>query len=136
MLRLRRAHSHSSSTLGRRRFTRLPHELFHLVHRPSFSFRIVRDPTWSEYVVMSDCDCSECRFSPIRSVCSTLQRGAGSYFPHNANAVQRPSQADKPPIRWPGGRAASGGSELRGGTPAAHRFLRFIVSRGSRRAAV
>jgi hypothetical protein len=37
-----------------------------------------------------------------------------------------PSQADKPPVRWPGGRAASGGSELHGGTPAAHRSLRIF----------
>ncbi len=34
-------------------------------------------------------------------------------------AAQLPSQADKPPVRWLGGGAASGGSELLGVTVAA-----------------
>ena len=46
-------------------------------------------------------------------------------------AAQLPSQADNPPIRWLGGGAAVGGSELLGGTPAAHRSLR--ITRQSRR---
>src|ERR1043165_3993198 len=42
----------------------------------------------------------------------------------------------KPPARWAGGRAASGGSELHGVTAAALRFLRCSFSRGGHRAAV
>src|SRR5947199_5777445 len=41
------------------------------------------------------------------------------------------SKLTKPPVRWLGGGAASGGSELHGGTPAAHRSLRIF--RQSRR---
>jgi len=41
-------------------------------------------------------------------------------------AAQRPSQADNPPIRWLGGGAAVGGSELLGGTAAAPRSLRIF----------
>ena len=43
-------------------------------------------------------------------------------------AAQLPSQADKPPIRWLGGRAALGGSELHGGMAGAHRSLRSFSS--------
>ena len=53
-----------------------------------------------------------------------------------SRAAQLRSQADKPPFRWPGGRAASGGPNC-----SASRQLRIapsesFVSRGSHRAAV
>jgi len=51
--------------------------------------------------------------------CGSFRHDASADNPSCVNAAQLSSQADKPPVRWPGGRAASGGSELHGGMAAA-----------------
>jgi hypothetical protein len=100
------------------------------------SFRIICDPSWHECVAMSDCGYSKRRFSPVCAVGSTSPRGIAFYFPHNANAVQRSSQADKPPVRWLGGGAAVGGSNCSAARRLQLAPSEVSFSRGSRRAAV